>query len=322
MAQQPLISVIVPVYKVEQYLDRCVESVLAQTYTNLEVILVDDGSPDNSGALCDAWAQKDDRIRAVHKPNGGLSSARNVGLDHATGEYVQFLDSDDVIHPAMCGILLAALTDNDARIAACEVAHTFEGDAPAYTVEGELEVLSSTEAISRMWYQTGFFPSACTKLYRRDLFDAHRFAEGLLFEDVEIMHKLLWAAERVVCTSARLYGYMHRNDSITTARFTVRDLDILAIADDLLAFAREQAPGLLGAARAYAVTAAMRVQLNAPKTPELADGRARARAMLKEFGGGVIKDKNTRRKTRYALLLYFGCRPLLCFLYKRIDRWK
>lgn len=322
MAKTPIISVIVPVYKVELYLDRCVESILAQTYTALDIILVDDGSPDNSGAMCDEWARKDDRVRVIHKENGGLSDARNFGLNVATGEYIVFIDSDDVIHPDMFRVLLQAMQETDAQIATCEVTHTFEGDAPAYTCDGDLTVLTPSEAIERLWYQTGFYPSACTKMYNRNVFSSHRFEKGLLFEDVEIMHKLLWSAERIVHTPAKLYGYMHRRDSITTARFTARDLDILEIADRMLAFAEETAPLLCGAAQAYAVTAAMRVELNAPKTAEFIDGRAKAQKWLKEFGFAVLRDKKTRRKTRYALLLYFACRPLLRAVYKRVDRWK
>lgn len=322
MTHCPLISVIVPVYKVEAYLDRCVESLLAQSWPNLEILLIDDGSPDRSGQLCDLWAGRDSRIRAVHKPNGGLSSARNEGLRHATGAYIMFIDSDDVIHPDMCRHLLQAMLDNGAQMAACEAAHTFDDQQPPYTVLDDWQVLTREEAIRRMWYQRGFFPSACTKLYCRELFDAQQFTEGLLFEDVDIMHRLLWQTEAVVYTASALYGYMHRDESITTLTFSLRDLDILTIADRLLDFAAQNAPALTGAARSYAVTAAMRVELNAPKTEEFEQGRSKARGILKSYGKQVLFDKNTRIKSKCGLALYYLCRPLLRAMYKKIDRWK
>ena len=322
MLENKCISVIVPVYKVEDYLDRCVNSILAQTYEDLQILLVDDGSPDGSGVMCDTWALRDSRIRVIHKPNGGLSSARNAGLEKAEGGYVMFIDSDDVIHPDTCRILMELAQTHRAQIVSFEPAHTFDDGQPPYVLHRETAVLTAEEAISRMWYQTGFFPSACTKLYSRSVFENQRFAAGILFEDVQIMHRLLWKAKTVVTTSAALYGYMHRGESITTNAFSHRDLDILPIAQGMLDFAREKAPSLLGAAKAYCVTAAMRVELNAPNTADFAQGRQTAREMLKKYGVGVLTDRHTRTKTRCALLLYFCCRPLLRPVYKRIDRWK
>lgn len=322
MSDNKYISVIVPVYKVEDYLDRCVSSIVDQTYAHLQILLVDDGSPDCSGAMCDAWALRDSRIQVIHKPNGGLSSARNAGLEEAEGEYVMFIDSDDVIHPDTCRMLMELAEAHRAQIVSFEPAHTFDDGEPPYVLCGDATVLTAVEAVRRMWYQNGFFPSACTKLYSRTVFADQRFTEGLLYEDVEIMHRLLWKAETVVTTPAALYGYMHRGESITTNTFSHRDLDILTIARGMLDFAQEREPSLLGAAKAYCVTAAMRVELNAPKTADFDEGRKTARKMLKQFGGGVLTDRHTRTKTRCALLLYFCCRPLLRTVYRRVDRWK
>ena len=127
----PLISVIVPVYKVEAYLDRCVQSIVDQTYRNLEIILVDDGSPDNCPAMCDAWAEKDSRIRVIHKENGGLSDARNAGMAVTAGEFVGFVDSDDSIAPEMYQMLLERMNADGSDIAACGVEMVFEDGSPA-----------------------------------------------------------------------------------------------------------------------------------------------------------------------------------------------
>ena len=284
---QPLISIIIPVYKVESWLDSCVNSVLAQSYSNLEIILVDDGSPDNCGVLCDKWEEKDSRIRAIHKKNGGLSSARNAGLDVATGEYLMFLDSDDVIHPDTCNILYTCIKESNAQIAIGDIVHVFGDETPKYTVSAEQRTMSPTEAIKELWYQKSFLPSACVKLYHQSIFQSLRFTEGLLFEDVDLLHLAFWNAQTLVYTPSALYGYMHRDDSITTKPFNLRDLDILKIADKLLHFADTTAPALTGAAAAYAVTAAMRVALNAPNTQDFAQGHQHAAQLLKTYGKQV-----------------------------------
>ncbi len=322
MQSQSLISVIIPVYNVAAYLDTCVETVLAQDYSQLDVILVDDGSPDNCGELCDNWASRDSRIRVVHKENGGLSSARNAGLDIASGEYIMFLDSDDLLHPQACSHLYQQLKAADAQIAIADITHVFGNDEPAYTITQEVRLLSPTDAIQELWYQKSFLPSACAKLYHRDLFQTLRFTQGILFEDIDLLHQIFWSAKRIVYTPSAIYGYTHRENSITTKSFTARDLDILPIAHKLMVFARQEASELEPAAKAYAVVAALRVALNAPNTPELQQGRCEAKDLLRSYGKQVLKDPNIRKKTRYGLLLYFYCRPLMNVVYKRVNRWK
>lgn len=319
MVDQPLISLIVPVYNVEKYLDTCMESVLAQTYRNLQIIMVDDGAKDRSGQMCDLWAARDERIQVIHQKNRGLSGARNTGLEQATGEYIMFIDSDDVLSPQLCQTLYAVLDGAD--ISVCDPAHIFP-DAPwEFSVSEDRTVLDPTEAICAMWYQTSFLPSAWGKLYRRSLFADRRFTEGRLYEDIDIMHEVFFDAKTIVYNPSRLYGYLHRENSITTASFGIRDLDILLIADKLLAFAEDK-PALQAAARAYAVTAAMRVYLNAPRDGSLREGVAKAKALIAQYGKAVQKDPHIRRKNRYALLLYFYCKPLMRFVYQFINRWK
>ena len=151
----PTISVVVPVYKVEPYLDRCVESILAQTVTDLEIILVDDGSPDSCPAMCDAWAAREPRIRVIHKPNGGLSSARNAGVDAARGAYIGFVDSDDYILPDMYRRLLAAIREHDAELAICGYAYVDQESGAVDAVETgksplKDEVLSREQAYEKI----------------------------------------------------------------------------------------------------------------------------------------------------------------------------
>ena len=167
--EMPLVSVIVPVYKVESYLHRCVDCILAQTYANLEIILVDDGSPDNCGKICDEYAQKDKCIKVIHKKNGGLSDARNAGLDIAMGEYITFVDSDDWIHFQYVEILLNNLTKADVDISTCSFVRTPEKMLMDSKVsESSYHIYSSEKAIEQTLYQNRLDNSAWGKLYKKD----------------------------------------------------------------------------------------------------------------------------------------------------------
>ena len=210
-----LISVIVPVYKVEQYLKKCIDSILEQTYYNLEIILVDDGSPDNCGAICDEYAKKDSRIRVIHKNNGGLSDARNAGLDIMTGEYVAFVDSDDWIEPTMYEKLLTNMKHFQADISFGGVADDVVQIGAVKTIKvsdygKEPFVEDKTETMKRV-LQNGC--SAWDKIYRADLFDNVRFPVGEFNEDEAIILHLLNKCQRSCFTGEVFYHYMHRKNS-------------------------------------------------------------------------------------------------------------
>lgn len=272
MTNEPLISVVVPVYNVSAYLDRCVESLVSQTYQNLQILLVDDGSTDDSGKKCDEWATKDTRIEVVHKENGGLSDTRNCGIDNATGEYITFVDSDDYISEKMIVCLYELLKENAAELSICEPEHIFKKSQCNFSKATKQLVFSKEQAITEMWYQSSFLPMACGKLYKKDLFDDVRFTVGRRFEDIDIMHELFWRCERIAYSDARLYGYVHRENSITTGAFSEKDLDILKVADRILAFSADKSESIQKAAKSYAVVAALRIYLNAPKTEGFSEG--------------------------------------------------
>lgn len=211
------ITVIVPVYKVEQYLAQCVDSVLEQSWQNWECILVDDGSPDGCPEICDAYAAKDCRIRVIHKANGGLSDARNAGLDAAKGEYVTFLDSDDVLHPDFLKVLLEGIREQGADLSLCGYCR-FSGELPRESAEGQTRVLTRSEALGMLneWRseEATEMVVACMKLYRKSLFENLRFRRGVLHEDEFITHQVLDRCGKVVCNSARLYYYRFNEQSI------------------------------------------------------------------------------------------------------------
>ena len=217
---QPLISVIIPVYQTEEYLIHCVDSVRNQTYQNLEIILVDDGSPDRCGQMCDELALEDPRIRVIHKENRGLSSARNAGLDVMTGEYVGFVDSDDWIDPQMYAHLYNLLQQYNAQMAAIGL-QTSQGihynlDYPA---KSEMEVYSRLDALREVTRNQKITNSFCDKLWDTSVFNNIRFPMGELYEDMKIMPKCLEAIDTAVYDPHPMYFYRMTDTSITRGQF-------------------------------------------------------------------------------------------------------
>lgn len=215
----PVISTIVPVYRVEKYIRRCVDSILAQSFLDYELILVDDGSPDWSGTICDEYAARDPRIRVIHKENGGLSSARNAGIDVSSGEYLFFIDSDDVIHPDTLRILYECISKTGAEISVGEFTRFSEEDSITFLPWDEnYTVLTNLEALNAFFdgrESLHSLVSACCKLIRRDLFNGIRFPIGRLFEDEFTTYKLYYHAAKTVFCGATLYCYFVNDDGIT-----------------------------------------------------------------------------------------------------------
>ena len=222
------LSIIIPVYNVEQYLQSCVQSVITQTYQDLQVILVNDGSTDSSGILCDQLAQQDSRMQVVHKENGGLSDARNAGLKVATGDYVAFLDSDDVYLLKDGLELLMALAQAEQPdvllFQAVDVYPNHQSVRKAYD-EDYMATHSGTEVFAQLVRTQSFNMSACFQLIRRELLESHQlyFEKGLLSEDVDWSLRLWKHVSKVRAINLPLYGYQHRGGSITTT-YTIRYL--------------------------------------------------------------------------------------------------
>lgn len=213
-----LISIIVPVYKVEAYLSRCVDSIVAQTYKNLDIILVDDGSPDNSGKICDEYAEKDNRITVIHQANGGLSDARNAGIAVAKGSYLTFLDSDDWVPPEYIDYLYDLLKETGSAISLCNFLKTTTEELPV-VIEPEMVTVMKNDAILAKYIDLGddFHPQlvmACGKLFEASLFETIRFPVGRLHEDEFTTYKLFHFAPQTVLSKKPLYYYWQREDSI------------------------------------------------------------------------------------------------------------
>lgn len=223
------ISVIIPVYKVEPYVRKCIESVAGQTYDRLEIILIDDGSPDRCGEICDECAQNDSRIKVIHRQNGGLSAARNSGLEAATGDYVLFVDSDDYIHKNMVERMHNIAIEKQADVVVCDYLKVNEGEEKEQLQESG-EVIDITDD-NRLDYMLGdtkiVFTVVWNKLYKRDLFQNICFPEGKVHEDEFVTYKILHQAEKVCYLRDELYYYVQRKSSIMGEGGNVKTLQRL-----------------------------------------------------------------------------------------------
>lgn len=237
----PRISVIVPVYKVEPYLRRCVDSILAQTFTDFELILVDDGSPDNCGAICDEYAAKDARIHVIHQKNGGLSAARNAGIDWAfansDSQWLSFIDSDDWVHPCFLEYLYRAVSESGSSVSACNFIRVEEQqeEYPAMPFGYHMEMWDSFYIAD--W---GRGVVACCKLYAKELFEGLRYPVGRINEDEFLTYKILERAANVAVLDADLYYYYQNPEGIIKSGFTIKKLDGIVALREQCRYARKK----------------------------------------------------------------------------------
>ncbi|WP_117149468.1 MULTISPECIES: glycosyltransferase [Paraliobacillus] len=242
------ISVIVPIYQVEKYLSKCIESIINQTYSNLEIILIDDGSPDRCFEICDKYASMDKRIVVIRKENGGLSDARNAGLAIATGEYISFIDSDDYIHLSFYEVLLGLILTNDADIAQCDFSELYDLDTNMVKVfdsTKEILILNNIECLNNLYNQNHARTVVVwNKIYRKDVLKGISFPVGKVHEDLLTTYKIFYRANKVVYTSEQMYYYVQRQDSIMgdirkDRDFNVKSFDKLEAYYDQIIFFNE-----------------------------------------------------------------------------------
>lgn len=221
----PMISVIVPVYKAEKYIESCVQSILAQTYGDFELILVEDGSPDRSGEICDALAKTDTRIRVIHKENGGAATARNAGLDVARGEFIAFIDGDDCVHPKYLEFLLALQNETKADFVMCHYDFfTEEGDWFNGEPEQDYQLLNGADLLANFQehYRKVSLISLCMKLFKKEVFDGLRIPEGFIEEDSMSLPHILERSQRIARSGAKLYHWRVTPGSVTRSGLTAK----------------------------------------------------------------------------------------------------
>jgi len=255
-----MVSIIIPIYKVETWLKYCLDSLINQTYSEIEVILVNDGSPDNCGQICDEYAAIDPRFKVIHKDNGGLSDARNAGMAIAQGEYITFIDSDDYVAPNYVERLLNLLLKHDADISQCDF-HQFNDDeenscAKIASNEHEITVMSGLSSLEALWlYNSHVSVITCAKLYRKHLFTENDiiFPKGRIHEDEFTTYKLLYYSRLVAFTNDKLYFYRQRRDSIMGSPFSAKRLDAVTAVASAIDFAKQNNMPLLNEAMHYYV---------------------------------------------------------------------
>lgn len=212
--EKALISIIIPVYKVEKYLEKCIQSVINQTYKNIQIILVDDGSPDNCGKICDEYAERDQRIEVIHKSNGGLSDARNKGLEIAKGEYIGFVDSDDYIEADMYEVLYNLLKQYNADVSICNFYTVSQEKIAIKNADNGIKEYNRIEILKEILLDNNIQSYAWNKLYKKELFDEIKYPVGKKYEDIGTTFYLLEKCNKVVVTGKPEYYYINRQDSI------------------------------------------------------------------------------------------------------------
>lgn len=292
--EKPLVSVVIPVYKVEKYLPDCIESVIHQTYENLEILPVDDCSPDGCGAICDAYAGKDARIRPLHRSaNGGLSAARNTGIDAAAGEYLFFVDSDDWIAPDTIECLLEKMESYGADCCAggCVTVIEEEDGSLLYRKRAHVKEHcdSAKEAMERLLLHES---SACNRLYRREAFSKLRFPEGRINEDEPVVLRLYAQMERIVFLDKDTYFYRKRKNSITTSDFSLKKLDCVKNSRENLVFVKKNNPDLIPAAEFKYIKTLLWCYVNAwkLKTKEAEQARYKLRRAIRKNRKRALKN--------------------------------
>ena len=267
----PLISVIIPVFKTERYLERCVESVRNQTYQNLEIILIDDGSPDHCGVMCDAYAQQDARIRVIHQENAGQASARNRGLDIARGEYIGFVDSDDYIDTGMYYSLYALLVKNDVHIACCGTCVVDEQGKTKSTFNNPTEgiiLYDRDQALGEHLHNTRITSSLCDKLYVAEIFNGIRMIEGMIYEDMEVLPRCLAKAQQVVYSSEPLYYNVMTANSTMRGRFSLRQFDMMKAGKRRVDFYQHVCPEYVDQAKDAYIEICLHLVLRSRMSPD------------------------------------------------------
>ena len=318
-----LVSVVVPIYNVECYLPRCLDSIVGQTYENLEILLVDDGSTDSSPAICDAYARQDARIKVIHKENGGLSDARNAAIDVAKGKYFFMLDSDDFIELDTISFLVKSLERGTAGIATCSFRNHYDTSIHAGVLSdnNHEKVCDAHEALKKLLYQDGVTTSAWGKLYKRELFDdGTRYPFGKICEDLPVTYSLFAKSKKIVINSTVKVHYQQRADSIIRTNFKPARMDALGFAKDQLDFIKKEYPDLENAAvNRYFMEAVYVYGMIPVFAKEFREDRHATWTVMRQYRQTIIHDKDNtlRYAAQAAYMSYFGRIVLAVYLRAR-----
>lgn len=313
-----LISVIVPVYKVEPYIRKCVESIIGQTYRQIEVILVDDGSPDNCGAICDEYARADSRITVIHTENEGVYCARNKALDVATGDYLMFVDSDDWVEPDFCETALRLALENNVQMVAFMFNNVFEGRDHSITEKRPSALrktgyMGASEAVKHLIFRDSSLANYLwNKLFKRSLFDGVRFPEGKSNEDQATTYLMMLRAGRIYVSNAVLYNYLQHSGSITATTFHSLQMyaSLFAIWQERLPILRQYCPENVHHQMMQLADLSMKGLILIRPDSESKQLRNDMKGFLSANKANLLRGGG-KRNTRVKLYLYYYCFPLL-----------
>lgn len=317
-----MISVLVPVYNVETYLCRCLDSILAQTYTDYEIVLVDDGSTDQSGALCDTYAAEHDCIRVIHQKNAGLAQVRNVSVAAARGEYITFVDSDDAIEPQLLETLMRDLRETGSDIAICSCSEVSDDGKRSELSwdhkEKGFQVWTQEQAVKSLLYQKGIDNNMWGKLYTRRVLKDVVFPAGKNYEDIAVAYQIFLRSRRVCYRPEALYLYTSNTGGISQSAFSPRRMDLIDNAEGMCCDIAQRFPAYFSAARSRLLRAYIHVYLQIPGHADFTPYRSRVRAGIRRNCRAVAADPQAKRGTRLAALI--ACvHPVLL---RWLNRWK
>lgn len=316
----PLISVILPIYNVSKYLERCLDSILQQDYVNLDVIMIDDGSTDSSLQICEDYAKKDNRFRVIHQSNGGISKARNRGLELIKGDYFSFVDPDDYVEPEYISYLYGLCCRYHTDMSLCSHTVLFENGRKDIKGNGKEELLNAKECIQEMLYFDMIDTSCWGKLYHRELIGEICFPENTLFEDTACTYKFFLKAKQIACGYQNKYVYCIREESITTDHFNPAKLDLIKVTDQMAADVVSIYPELRDAAMFKCIRSRFSTLNQLENVSDYEEIRKEIIDYIKGNRSVLLKDPKARKTDKIAAILLGISYPLYVKIWGMIKR--
>lgn len=304
--KESLVSIVIPIYNVAEYLSRCLDSVCRQTYQNIEVILINDGSTDCSEEIAKTYCAQDKRFKLITQENGGLSSARNAGLNYANGKYITFIDSDDYISDDYIAYLYSLITKTDSDIAVCDAVRFYTDKRPCpVECNPRPEIYTSVQALELLLYRKKIGNSAWGKLYRSELFQEIRYPIGLYYEDMATIYKILAKSSKIVLGAKQNYYYFQRSDGIMLSNFNEKKLDAILITKEIVKYIEENFPELLPAAKSRQFISCMQTLRNIPLRKQYANNRQEIIKLIQDNRKTILFDRKNKLSTRILSAISF-----------------
>lgn len=315
----PLISIIIPAYNVEEYISKCIDSILNQTYKNLEIILVDDGSIDKSGKICDFYKEKDNRIKVIHKENGGLSDARNTGIRESTGKYISFIDSDDYVDNTYIEELYNLILNDNVDMAI--TSHKIIGSKIKAKYKRSKFTETKEKILDKMLYDEDVDVSAWGKLYNKKLFDNVEFPKGRLYEDTATFYKLVDKCDYISVNNIPTYNYVIRSNSISQNSFSIKKLDIIKSTEEMTEFIKNKYPNLVNGCKRRLMFAYLSTLTQLTKNKKRNKKiEKKLFKYINENRKEVLSDKRIPKRDRIALIISIFGFNIFKFFWKTYEK--